>query len=162
MRINSLLASCLALAGCGAVSTTADVKDIASTPQWLEPVPPELGGWYKWEEIPSSLYFEVVASKLYVAQHDLAKSPFLQLEHNSTVTYYGGRGFQCEAPAKAYLLRALYSNGGTGGFTLHWADSSLIVGHGSLGPGGAVEQSALVACLNRAPTVVYSVVSGAL
>jgi hypothetical protein len=154
MRSNLLLASCLVLAGCGAVGTTAEVKGVATTPTWLEPVPSELGGWYKWQGIPASLYFEVVASKLYVAQHDLADSPLLPLEP-SGVTYYGGRGFQCEAPARAYLLRAIYSNGGTGAFTLYWAGSSLIVAHGSLGPAAEKAQSALVACLNRAPTQVY-------
>gem|GEM_PF-5149413 len=55
------------------------------------------------------------------------------------------------------------SNAGTGGFSLQWSGSSLIVSHVALGAGGdRWERSALVACLERAPTAVYGSVGNAL
>jgi hypothetical protein len=159
MRTLSLAAS-LVLAGCCAVETTAPVTEVADSQQWLEPAP-TASSRAGWEEIAVSRFFEVSASKLFAAENRLASVSFLPQEANA-VAYYGGREFKCDPPERAYLVRAMYANGGTGAFTLNWDGSSLIVEHLSLGHAGTLYRSALIACLARAPDAVYSVVSGAL
>jgi hypothetical protein len=76
-------------------------------------------------------------------------------------SYFGHAEFICALPSKLYLVRALYGNGGTGGFELKWAGSALIVLHESLGR-PVVAKSALMACLPKRPIAVYAVVAGAL
>ncbi|MCI4569477.1 hypothetical protein [Lysobacter sp. CFH 32150] len=133
----------------------------ASSAPWLKPAPASVGTWANWTELPASSFFEVPASKLSTAEHWLAKAPFLPQEQND-IAYFGRPDFKCSPPAKPYLLRAAYINGGTGSFALYWSGSALIVSHGSLGPGGAPSKSALVVCLSKAPTAVYSSLSSAL
>jgi hypothetical protein len=155
----TFLAAFLVLAGCHTVTTAPTAKDAVAPASWLQP-PTDLGTWNSWEEIPESDYFEVPASRLEAAQHDLSNSQFLPQEP-SDVTHYGGRGFKCEVPARAYLIRALYV-GGDGRYTLYWAKSSLIVAHDSLGYRRPLRESALVACLTRVPTAVYGKVGSDL
>jgi hypothetical protein len=133
----------------------------AFSSDWLKPVPPSAGTWREWDEIPQGAFFEVPASKLTAAEAWLADNPYLAQEQNS-IDYFGRPDFKCVAPAKLYLVRALYINGGTGRFGLHWAGSSLVVSHASLGPGGPPSKSALVVCLAKVPTGVFSSLSGAL
>lgn len=156
----TILAALFILAGCYAVDAAPTVKASAAPASWLEP-PTNLGSWSDWEEIPESHYFEVTASKLGAAQHRLTDAQFVPQEINA-VKYFGGRSFRCENPAKAYLVRAIYMNGGTGRFTLYSAKSSLIVTHQSLGHARPLHQTALVACLTQAPTAVYGQVSSDL
>ena len=133
----------------------------APTKAWLEPAPASAGNWRDWTEIPSGTFFEVPASRLGAAEVWLSVIPFLA-QDQSGVTYFGRPDFRCPASTEPYLLRAAYINGGTGSFGLHWAGSALVVSHASLGPGGAPCRSALIACLAKAPSAVYSSLSGAL
>ena len=132
----------------------------ASSAPWLKPAPASAGTWANWTEISASAFFEVPASKLGTAKHWLGKAAFLP-QKQSDITYFGRPDFKCRLPAKSYLLRASYINGGTGSFALYWSGSVLIVSHGSLGPAGAPSRSALVACLSKAPAAVYSSLSSA-
>ena len=133
----------------------------APTDPWLERVPESKGTWQQWTEVPKASFFEVPASKLPTAEVWLKNSSYLAQE-NSGVTYFGRPDFSCVLPAKAYLIRAAYINGGTGEFALYWAESALVVLHGSLGPLNPPSRSALVVCLSRAPTAVFSSLSTAL
>ena len=156
----TLLAPLLVLAGCQTVDVAPTVEAAAAPEAWLE-TPANLGSWRDWEEVAPSHYFEVPASKLEAARHDLSASPFLP-QGPDEITYFGGGSFRCEDPARAYLVRAVYMNGGTGRYTLYWAKSSLIVSHQSLGHASPLHPSALIACLARAPTAVYGQVGSDL
>jgi hypothetical protein len=151
---NLSFATCLVLAGCSAVDTTDRTPEVVTTQRWLEPFP-NTSSRSSWEEIPASRFFEVPASRLHEAELDLAEVPFLSEER--LAEHYGGRNFTCESPAKVYLVRASYRKG-TGLYSLHWADSSLIVEHATLGLPQPQFRSALVACLSKAPDAVYSLV----
>ena len=128
---------------------------------WLQPVPPAAGNVLSWVDISKETYFEIPASKLLAAEYWLRDSAFLPQEQNE-IKYFGRPDFNCPASTKPYLVRAAYINGGTGSFGLHWAGSALIVSHASLGPSGSPSKSALIACLAKEPTAVFSSLSGAL
>jgi hypothetical protein len=156
----TLLTPLLVLAGCHTVDVAPTVKDSAAPASWLE-TPANPGSWRDWEEIAPSHYFEVPVSKLEAARHDLSDAQFLP-QGPDEITYFGGGSFRCEKPASPYLVRAVYTNGGTGRYTLYWAKSALIVSHQSLGHASPLHQSALVACLARAPNAVYGQVGSDL
>lgn len=138
------------------------LSSVAAPPQsWLAPVPHSAGTWREWSEIPSTAFFEVPASKLPTAEAWLSDSAYM-LQDQGGVRYFGRVDFKCTAPAKPYLVRATYVSGGTGSFSLAWAGSALVVAHASLGPGGPASKSALLVCLSREPTAVFSSLSGAL
>ena len=138
-----------ALISCPALGATA----------WLEPVPPSAGPSGAWAALPAEAFFEVPVSRLATVEAWLADTPFLVQDN---AKYFGRPDFSCSPPSKIYLVRAAYMNGGTGRFGLSWFKSTLIVSHASLGPGGKPMKSGLVACLDKAPTAVYSALSGAL
>jgi hypothetical protein len=135
----------------------------AQTGAWLEAAPSSMGGFGKWVKISDRAFFEVPASKLDAAETSLSNVTFLA-QSSGDPAYFGRPDFQCTAPSKPYLVRALYINGGTGSFSLYWADSSLVVAQGSLGSPDAPtpNKSVLVACLSKEPKAVYSVLSSAL
>ena len=128
---------------------------------WLPPVPPSVDNWRDWKHIPDSAFFEVPASKLATAEAWLANSSYLAQDENG-VKYFDRANFTCAAPSQAYLIRAAYVNGGTGSFVLSWVGSALVVSHVALGGDGPVQKSALVACLSKEPSAIYSSISGAL
>jgi hypothetical protein len=131
------------------------IPEVADTQRWLDPFP-GTSERPSWEEIPASRFFEIPVSRLPLAEHELASVPYLAKE--GLIEDYDGRNFKCEPPTRAYLVRAMHSSGGTGLYALHWAGSSLIVEHASLGLARPQHRSALVACLTRAPDAVYSLV----
>jgi hypothetical protein len=127
--------------------------------RWLEPAPASIGPSNKWMAISANAFFEVPASKLAAAESWLSERPILSQEGAS---FFGRPDFKCASFSKLYLVRAFYVNGGTGRFGLYWAGSALVVSHESLGPARDPSQSALVVCLARKPTAIYSLISGAL
>jgi hypothetical protein len=126
--------------------------------QWLGPPPQVAGPPHDWTPIPVGSFFEIPVSKLAAAEAWLAKDTFITQQDAS---FFGQPQFKCDLPSMLYLVRALYGNGGTGGFDLKWAGSALVIVHGSLGSAVVPSKSALVACLSKRPTAVYSVVVGA-
>jgi len=128
---------------------------------WLGAVPASLGNVQQWREVPKESFFEVSASKLPTAEAWLNDIPYL-LQEQSGASFFGQPNFSCPAPNKIYLIRATYINGGTGEFALFWAGSALIVSHGSLGPSRPPSKSALVVCLSKMPTAIFSSLSTAL
>ena len=143
------------------LSLLASSAIAASSDSWLEPVPASLGSWQQWEELPKDSFFEVPASKLLTAEAWLDDTPYLAQEQSS-VSYFGHPKFECPAPSKSYLIRASYINGGTGEFQLFLAGSAIVVSHGALGPYTPPSKTALVACLSKEPTAVFSSISTAL
>jgi hypothetical protein len=144
------------VSACAIVATSPTVKP---SMDWLEPVPRTLGYAYEWTQVADDSFFEIPASQLATAEYWLRDTVLLPQDNGSQ---FGRPDFACKTSSKLYLLRASYINGGTGGFTLYWAGSALIIAHGSLGHGGPANRSALVACLDRKPTAIYGSVSAAL
>lgn len=129
-----------------------------STGPWIEPAPfPRK----EWVELSPDSFFEVAASKRDAAMYSLHE-PSVSLDGEGRAAYYGNRSFLCKHPSNAYLVRAPYTNGGTGNFALYIARKSLIVEHGSLGGGSSLEQSALVVCLADRPEKVYSSIANSI
>jgi hypothetical protein len=133
----------------------------ASQEEWLAPLPVSAGGWQDWGHIPSNAFFEVPASKLAVAEQRLSAKAFLP-QGPGDLQYFNHPDFSCPVSTKPYLVRA-YTNGNTNGaFSLHWAGPDLVVSYGSLGGGNPLVKSALVACLSKNPSAVFSALSSAL
>ena len=84
---------------------------------WLEPVPSSVGTGHDWTEIEATMFFEVPVSKLVTAEVWLADTSFL-VQERSGVAYFGRPDFTCPVATKPYLVRAAYTNGGTGSFSL--------------------------------------------
>jgi hypothetical protein len=143
-----------------AFSILVCVRGIASQPSpWLETVPSSLGPSREWIAIPRADSFEVPASKLPTAEYWLADKMLLVQENAS---YFGRADFKCAAGSALYLIRASYLNGGTGDFQVRWAGAALVVSHDSLGSATNTSKSALVACLSKRPTAIFSSVGSAL
>ena len=123
--------------------------------EWLEPPPASAGSPQQWKEIPATAFFEVPASRLAAAEAWLSDTAALLQEPNG-IAYFGRPDFKCTESTRPYLVRALYTNGGTGRFSLHWAGSALVVSHESLGRSSRPFRSALVACslCNPQPSLV--------
>jgi len=103
-------------------------------------------------------YYEVVASKLYVAlMRDLETKTFVALSRDDA-QYYTGPYFACPDGKTPYLVRAVYGNGGTGRYTLTRDGKKLLVEHGSLGRNNWAIKSALVVNLDFVPEAVYATV----
>jgi len=134
----------------------------SSAKDWLVQAPASAGTWRDWSAIPVDSFFEVPASRLATAEAWLADKTFLAQEQSGLV-YFGRPSFKCPDSDKPYLVRAQYVNGGTGGFHLLWTQNGdLVISHASLGPNGPPIKSAIVACLSKDPTFVFSSISGAL
>lgn len=144
-----------------AVSLLVSVAAFGAPPKgWLEAAPASIGTWQDWT--PIKVFFEVPTSKLAAAETWLAHTHYL-VQDQRGLAYFGRRGFSCPPAAKPYLVRAAFTNGGTGQYSLFWThNAELVVSHGSLGPGDPTRKSALIACLPNTPKAVYSVITGAL
>jgi hypothetical protein len=121
---------------------------------WLQPLPQSLRSAPNQERISEELFFEVQASKEGAAESYLAQKPIIP-QTQDNVRWYGQRRFQCPEGATPYLVRAVYVNGGTGGFSVSRIGTSLVVSHGSLGHNYGAHRSALIVCLTSQPTDVY-------
>jgi hypothetical protein len=132
----------------------------AAATSWLSPVP-IAGQRALREKVTDSDFFEVPVSKFEAAEESLSAAVYVSLDSRQA-SYYGHPEFQCLAPRTLYLVRAAFSNGGTGAFSIFWQGTGLVVSHMSLGSPGMTERSALVVCLANAPAAVYSAIGGAL
>jgi hypothetical protein len=151
MRILAVVA--LTLSGSWATAGTFQV--------WLEEAPRSLGASGGWEQIPGAAFFEIPVSKFAAAEGFLASVAFLAQE-DSAGTHFGRPDFKCTMTSKPYLVRASYMQGATGRFSVYWAGSALVVEHASFGLGGTHRRSALLVCLPKAPTAVFSRIFGAM
>jgi hypothetical protein len=128
---------------------------------WLQSPPKSLGLSHDWTEVPRSAVLEVSVSKFASAEADLVNVASAALAP-SAAEYFSRPGFKCAPADKPFLIRAFYMNGGTGAFTLYWAGTALVVAHDSLGPKRTLQRTALVACLARQPSQVFSSVGSDL
>lgn len=121
---------------------------------WLDPAPPSILKSHNWS--PVAALFEVPASTLATAQDWLAKFPYVALK-KSDVGLFGKPEFTCKGGTKPYLVRAQYITSGGSWFSLFWVRPGvLVVRNASIGTIGTIRQSAVVGCLSRVPSTVYS------
>jgi hypothetical protein len=129
----------------------------------LQKVPEALYPRSAWQALPEDAFAEIPVSKFDYARSELAGQPVIALTPGAMVSFLGREGLlHCTGQSRPYLVRAVYMNGGTGRFSLSWSSDSLIVAHGSMGMGSQTKESALVACLSKAPVSVFSQVGSAL
>ena len=98
-------------------------------------------------------FYEVSASKEAIAVFDLKTESILPLTED-TAKWYTGHYYKCAKGKKPYLIRAIYGQGGTGGYSLYRIGSALWISHGSLGS-PAMNRSALIVNLDFEPTNIY-------
>lgn len=124
---------------------------------WLRPPP---GNAYaEWVPLPETDVYEVVASKEIVALiRDLPAKPFAALSED-TAKYFTGHYYRAGRGKKPFLLRAVYGQGGTGGYKVSRRGNDLLVSHRSLGHHTAYHKSALVVNLDFTPRRVYIEIS---
>ncbi|UYB52746.1 hypothetical protein OCJ37_01905 [Xanthomonas sp. AM6] len=111
--------------------------------------------------VPRDYIFEVPVSLFDMAMEELRAKPIVPLQ-SYDVDSFSRWHFSCPRATSPYLVRAVYSNGGTGGYHLQQVDSSLWVGHASLGASSGEHRSALLACLDFQPSQVFVLSSGAI
>lgn len=99
--------------------------------------------------------YEVVVSLMdTVIDHGLYTDPIVPISEQMAQKYTGGH-YRAVRGKKAYLLRALYISGGTGGFDVYRLGNAIWVMHGCLGGGQPLSRSALVVNLDFMPKKVY-------
>jgi len=136
--------------------TSADQPD-----PWLRAPTSNIGNAKVVEAVPRERVFEVPISLLESAMLQLKEHPIVALQ-SYDLDSFSRWHFTCPAGSKPYLVRAIYENGGTGGYFLQRVDSSLWVTHSSLGSASGQHRSALLACLGFHPSQVFVMTSGAL
>lgn len=134
-----------------------------ATPQqeWLAPLPASASEWPDSGNVPNNAFFEVPSDKFAAAEQHLSASAAV-LQADSAFKRFGRPDFRCPASTKPYLVRAYTDGNRNGVFNLHWAGNNLVVFYGSLGGGNPPVRSALVACLSKDPSAVFSLLSSAL
>ena len=136
----------------------AMVPAVASA-DWLKPITLDAQTTQPIRDIPKTEFFEVTVSKKDAAQEMLKNVPVVSGEE---VGYFGQRNFRCPTGKNPYLIRANFTNGGTGDFVVRRYGTALLVGQGSLGASSEVERTALVVCVDFQPTAIYGSISGAM
>jgi len=138
-----------------AIATSALAVDMRDGKAWLHPAPSTCT-FENWKELPDSDYFEVPASKEYVAElRDLTHKRFVLLTQE-TAQYYIGEHYLRPSGKRPFLVRAVFANGGTGSFKLYRCGDALLVSHSSLGHAAVYYRSALVVNLAFTPKDVYT------
>jgi hypothetical protein len=112
-------------------------------------------------QIPPTAVVEVAASKLEDALQRLTSQSIIPQEPYDAV-HFGQPVFVCQPPTRLYLVRAVYTNGNTGGFHLQRVENTLWVAHSSLGASSGDHRSALLVCLDFTPEQVFVTADGAM
>lgn len=156
-RVLRVLALAICLSSVAACATTSD----ADRDSWAQGARGNLSEAGPEEPIPDERFFEISASKLDTAEYWLEDKPFLALDKEG-ISYFGQHNFACPAGTAPYLIRAVYENGGTGGFSIIRHGTTLLVRHYSLGRASKMRRTGLVACLDFKPTEIFHALGGAL
>ncbi len=150
----------LALAACVSSVAACATSDADRDP-WAQGARGSLSEAGPAEPIPDERFFEVPASKLDTAEYWLEDKPFLALDTDG-IRYFGQHNFACPERTAPYLIRAVYENGGTGGFSIIRHGTTLLVRHYSLGRASKMRRTGLVVCLDFKPTEIFHALGGAL
>jgi hypothetical protein len=133
------------------------VAHAAESNSWQHlPSGDQISNWLDLPAVPKTKIYEVVPTKVETAQAwYLANAPVAVLTCEDADFLAGGR-YSCDENAKPILVRAVYSNGGTGNFTVRHDDKTLFVHHGSLGNLGSVKNLPLIVSLPFVPVEVFA------
>jgi hypothetical protein len=123
---------------------------------WLHSAP-ETEVPVEWVRLPSSDFYEVVASMHAVAMSDLASAVLVPLSVERAKTF--NDRYEPTPGKQPYLVRALYGHAATGRYGVLRYGKDLRVYHGSLGHTSVCHESALVVNLDFVPREVYIEVS---
>lgn len=105
------------------------------------------------QKISEKNWYEVVPPKLDAALRDLTSEAVVALSCVEA-RWFAGVHYECTAGHTAYLIRAVYGQGETGGYSLYQFDESLLVQHSSLGS-PLYHRAALVVNLPSPPRRVF-------
>ena len=152
-HMRSIVALALAVAACQAMANPAD--------DWLRPRTIELNAAKVLVEVPRDLVFEVPVSMFEEAEQRLQAQPIEELQ-TYDVENLSRKHFSWPRETKGYLVRAVYTNGRTGGYKLVQLDSALWVSHVSLGVSTGTHRSALIACLRFKPATMFITSGGGI
>ena len=112
-------------------------------------------------EVPRDAVFEVPVSMFEEAERRLSSSAAVILQ-SYDVESLSRSHFLCPPRTTPFLVRAVFTNGNTGGYSLKRLDSALWVSHSSLGASTGEHRSALLVCLRFTPSAVYVTAGGAM
>lgn len=149
------LATALLMACCSTAFAT-------EPPAWQRmPEAAQVQGLTTLPVVPMASVYEVVPTKVdtAIAWH-LDKASFAAINCEAATFLTGGH-FSCEAGKKPVLVRAVFGNGGTGSFTVHYGGKALYVSHGSLGAPVAPRNVPLIVNLPSLPSDLYAWASAA-
>jgi hypothetical protein len=146
--LSSLAALVLILCGCGGrrAWTTED--------SWYRPRPAGTPAAIS-DRVDAARVYEVVETWHAEAEALLAEIPILEITDQQAAEFAGQE--LTDAPGtRPYLVRGVYLNRGTGGWSIRIAGDELVVHHGSLGRSAVpMKRQALILQLERAPAQVY-------
>jgi|SRR6185312_1711122 len=128
---------------------------------WLRGLPASWPNGNQPKELPPNTYAEVPVSMFETAEEQLRKHAVVKLPDDGAESFRR-KDLLCSNGSRPYLVRAVYTNGSTGGYSLNRIGNILWVSHESLGQSTGVHRSALVACLPFEPVEVYVTASGAM
>ena len=129
--------------------------------QWRKPFTLDMNTPKVVVQIPGTSVAEVATSKLDDAVQRLSSQPIIPQEPYDA-EHFGQPSFACQPSTRLYLVRAVYTNGSTGGFHLQRVENALWVAHSSLGVSSGDHRSALLVCLDFTPEQVYVTANGAM
>jgi hypothetical protein len=144
-----------------ALAATAFQAAANPADDWLRPRTSEVNAVKVLVEIPRGLFFEVPVSMFEEAEQRLRSQQLVKLEPYD-VENLSRKHFSCRRETTGYLVRAVYTNGWTGGYQLNQLDSALWVSHSSLGATTGSHRSALIACLRFKPSDVFITAGGGM
>lgn len=139
------------------LSVVCSADEVASN--WLSS-PPK--GFMYGNEIPKDSVHEIVVSKKENAfLVYLNNKSFVEISAEEAKSFTKAE-FSKKDNEHIYLLRAVYTNGNTGIFSLYRNESNLLVLHQSLGKSTGLHQSALVVTLDFKLSNLYILSNGAM
>jgi hypothetical protein len=127
---------------------------------WIQERPNgDLGKWWR-GRIQDETWYEVVPPKLTRAIQLLAERPIRALSQVEAQSF-AGKHYRCPEGLTPYLVRAIYGQGATGGYSLSRFEGELLVQHSSLGS-PVYHRAALVVNLPSEPQRLFIEVGFAL
>lgn len=137
------------------------VGNCLAAESWLRDTPTTWPHGAEPEQLPLTSHVELPISMFESATRELHSHAAVKLPDYGPSNFLR-REFACPDKTQPYLVRAVFTNGSTGGYHLRRVGDALWVGHDSLGQSTGPHRSALLACLPFDPSEVYVTASGAM
>ncbi|NIJ82207.1 hypothetical protein [Xanthomonas cannabis] len=137
------------------------IGNCLASESWLRGTPTIWPQGAEPEQLPLTSHVELPISMFESAARELRSHAAVKLPAYGASNFLR-REFACTDGMQLYLVRAVFTNGSTGGYHLRRVGDALWVGHDSLGQSTGPHRSALLACLPFDPSEVYVTASGAM